>query len=89
MSGRIFFLVIRNELHEFLHSPFLKDSHEWGSKGLHLVRWNLGDPSIPVNIAPGNLLEFKITCDIGVLTVTPIPRRGVLRQACLSILHLP
>ena len=78
MSRGILFFVASDELHELLHPPLLKNTHQWRPDGLesvgriywiyfHLVGGNFSYPSITVDVAPCNLLELEVSSDISVL----------------------
>lgn len=99
VSSWILVLVIANEFHKLLHSPFLKNAHQWRSDGLssilegrgrhlHLVGGDFGYSALAVDVASCDLLEFEITRDIRVL-ISVLVRGYPVPQGCLLILRLP
>jgi len=99
MSRWILFVVIADEFHKLLHSPFLEDPHQRGSHGLllayeardgnlHFVGGDFGYSAITVDVTPCDLLEFEVTRDIRVLCSGPM-RAVAVPQGCLSILRWP
>ena len=66
VSGRILILPALEELEELLGPTFLKKTHKRALDCLHLRAGNLGDLAITVDEAASDLLELKVTSDIGV-----------------------
>ena len=66
MGSRVLVLPVLQELEELLRSPLLKETHERTPHSLHLVTGNLRDLAVTVHKATRDLLELKVTSDIGV-----------------------
>ena len=66
MGSRVIVLPVLEELEELLCATFLKETHEWATDSLHLCAGNLRDLAVTVHKATRDLLELKVTSDIGV-----------------------
>lgn len=66
VRGRVLVLPSLQELEELLGPPLLEETHERALDGLHLGRGDLGDLAIAINVATGDLLEFKVSGDVRV-----------------------
>ena len=66
MSSRILILPVLQELEELLRPPLLKKTHKWALDRLHFRAGHLGDLTIAVDKAAGDLLELEVAGDIGV-----------------------
>lgn len=66
LSSRIIILPILEELKEFLGPSFLEQTHQRTLDRFHFGTGDLGDSPIAVDKASGDLLELKITSNIGV-----------------------
>ena len=66
MGSWIIILPTLQELEEFLCPPLLKESHERALHCLHFCAGHLGDLTIAVDKAAGDLLELEVAGDIGV-----------------------
>lgn len=64
MSGGIVVLPVLQELEELLCSSLLEKAHQRGFDGFHLSGGDLGDSSIPVDEASGDLFEFEVSGDL-------------------------
>lgn len=69
MSSRVILLEFTNPFQELLRSPLLKHSHQRRAQGLVCIRGDLGHVSLAalalLDVAASNLLELKISCNIG------------------------
>jgi hypothetical protein len=66
VSRRIIILPALNELEKPLRPPFLEQTHQRARDRLHLCAGNFRDPTVAIDEAACNLLEFKIPRDIRV-----------------------
>ena len=77
MRGGILIFPSLKELEELLRAPLLKETHEGAADGLHLVTGDLGDLAVAVDIAASDLLELKVTSDVGMnQDLRELPRRN-------------
>ena len=65
MGGRVLVFPALQEFEEFLCSPLLEKPHQRALDCLHLRAWYFGDLAITVYEAASDLLELKVTSDIG------------------------
>lgn len=69
VTCRIRLVECANPFDERLHTSLLEDAHQGGSQSLTSVRWDLGNGGLStrtlLHIASGNLLEFKVSCNVG------------------------
>ena len=63
---RVFVLPSLQELEELLRASLLKETHQGAPHSLHFCAGDFGNPAISINETPSDLLEFKITGDVGV-----------------------
>ena len=66
MSGRVLVFPSLEKLEEFLRPPFLKQTHKGTGDRLHFSARDFGNPSIAIDKASCDLLEFEIPRDVRV-----------------------
>lgn len=66
VSSGVIILPVLNELEEFLGSPLLKKAHQGRFDCFQFGGGDLGDLSIPVDEATGDLFEFEVFGDLRV-----------------------
>ena len=66
MSSRVLVLPALEELEELLRPTLLKKTHERALYRFHLRAGDLRDFAITIYEAAGDLLEFKVTGNVGV-----------------------
>lgn len=66
MSGRVVVLPVLQEHEERPRPSLLEQPHQAAPQRLALVRGDLVDPSVSVDVGPGDLLEFEVADDVGV-----------------------